>query len=145
MSESRSLKGARGGTWIWIQRFRTPISELLTHFTPSKFSSSPLRRSPQLSPSSPSNEASSKWLDAHYDPMANIHTFSTCLGESLGPGTPGSGGMEEFSSEASRILKPRVLALLCFPALADLHGDGEYKVRISPQLKENWGMGGYQK
>uniref|UniRef100_A0A8C0KRW4 BBSome complex member BBS1 n=1 Tax=Canis lupus dingo TaxID=286419 RepID=A0A8C0KRW4_CANLU len=35
-----------------------------------------------------SSEASSKWLDAHYDPMANIHTFSSCLGESLGPGTP---------------------------------------------------------
>lgn len=30
-----------------------------------------------------SNEANSKWLDAHYDPMANIHTFSSCLGESL--------------------------------------------------------------
>ncbi|XP_012580584.1 PREDICTED: Bardet-Biedl syndrome 1 protein [Condylura cristata] len=26
-----------------------------------------------------SNEASSKWLDAHYDPMANIHTFSACM------------------------------------------------------------------
>uniref|UniRef100_A0A2K5KGC8 BBSome complex member BBS1 n=1 Tax=Colobus angolensis palliatus TaxID=336983 RepID=A0A2K5KGC8_COLAP len=26
-----------------------------------------------------SNEANSKWLDAHYDPMANIHTFSACL------------------------------------------------------------------
>ncbi|XP_060014510.1 Bardet-Biedl syndrome 1 protein isoform X7 [Lagenorhynchus albirostris] len=25
------------------------------------------------------SEASSKWLDAHYDPMANIHTFSACL------------------------------------------------------------------
>ncbi|XP_036909195.1 Bardet-Biedl syndrome 1 protein isoform X1 [Sturnira hondurensis] len=41
-----------------------------------------------------SNEASSKWLDAHYDPMANIHTFSSCL------------------------------------ALADLHGDGEYKLVV---------------
>jgi hypothetical protein len=30
-----------------------------------------------------SNEANSKWLDAHYDPMANIHTFSSCLCESL--------------------------------------------------------------
>ncbi|KAI4072509.1 Bardet-Biedl syndrome 1, partial [Homo sapiens] len=48
-----------------------------------------------------SNEANSKWLDAHYDPMANIHTFSACL------------------------------------ALADLHGDGEYKDRIDPlTLKE---------
>ncbi|XP_023566372.1 Bardet-Biedl syndrome 1 protein isoform X2 [Octodon degus] len=26
-----------------------------------------------------SNETNSKWLDAHYDPMANIHTFSSCL------------------------------------------------------------------
>ncbi|XP_069327897.1 BBSome complex member BBS1 [Eulemur rufifrons] len=26
-----------------------------------------------------SNEANSKWLDAHYDPVANIHTFSACL------------------------------------------------------------------
>ncbi|XP_021120201.1 Bardet-Biedl syndrome 1 protein isoform X2 [Heterocephalus glaber] len=41
-----------------------------------------------------SNEANSKWLDAHYDPMANIHTFSSCL------------------------------------ALADLHGDGEYKLVV---------------
>ncbi|CAK7309136.1 Bardet-Biedl syndrome 1 protein isoform X3 [Canis lupus familiaris] len=41
-----------------------------------------------------SSEASSKWLDAHYDPMANIHTFSSCL------------------------------------ALADLHGDGEYKLVV---------------
>ncbi|XP_072614556.1 BBSome complex member BBS1 isoform X4 [Vulpes vulpes] len=40
------------------------------------------------------SEASSKWLDAHYDPMANIHTFSSCL------------------------------------ALADLHGDGEYKLVV---------------
>ncbi|XP_014648530.1 PREDICTED: Bardet-Biedl syndrome 1 protein isoform X2 [Ceratotherium simum simum] len=39
-------------------------------------------------------EASSKWLDAHYDPVANIHTFSACL------------------------------------ALADLHGDGEYKLVV---------------
>lgn len=48
--------------------------------------------SPTLSPT-PSNEANSKWLDAHYDPMANIHTFSACLGESLEPGTLGSSGM----------------------------------------------------
>ncbi|XP_006860945.1 PREDICTED: Bardet-Biedl syndrome 1 protein isoform X2 [Chrysochloris asiatica] len=41
-----------------------------------------------------SSEANSKWLDAHYDPMANIHTFSACL------------------------------------ALADLHGDGEYKLVV---------------
>uniref|UniRef100_A0A7N4NYR0 Bardet-Biedl syndrome 1 n=1 Tax=Sarcophilus harrisii TaxID=9305 RepID=A0A7N4NYR0_SARHA len=41
-----------------------------------------------------STEANSKWLDAHYDPMANIHTFSACL------------------------------------ALADLHGDGEYKLVV---------------
>uniref|UniRef100_A0A5F5PLE9 Bardet-Biedl syndrome 1 n=1 Tax=Equus caballus TaxID=9796 RepID=A0A5F5PLE9_HORSE len=41
-----------------------------------------------------SSEASSKWLDAHYDPMANIHTFSACL------------------------------------VLADLHGDGEYKLAV---------------
>ncbi|XP_044536090.1 Bardet-Biedl syndrome 1 protein isoform X4 [Gracilinanus agilis] len=41
-----------------------------------------------------SMEVSSKWLDAHYDPMANIHTFSACL------------------------------------ALADLHGDGEYKLVV---------------
>ncbi|XP_058382306.1 Bardet-Biedl syndrome 1 protein isoform X3 [Diceros bicornis minor] len=41
-----------------------------------------------------SREASSKWLDAHYDPVANIHTFSACL------------------------------------ALADLHGDGEYKLVV---------------
>uniref|UniRef100_A0A9L0TH30 Bardet-Biedl syndrome 1 n=1 Tax=Equus caballus TaxID=9796 RepID=A0A9L0TH30_HORSE len=40
------------------------------------------------------SEASSKWLDAHYDPMANIHTFSACL------------------------------------VLADLHGDGEYKLAV---------------
>ncbi|XP_056657261.1 Bardet-Biedl syndrome 1 protein isoform X1 [Monodelphis domestica] len=39
-------------------------------------------------------EVNSKWLDAHYDPMANIHTFSACL------------------------------------ALADLHGDGEYKLVV---------------
>uniref|UniRef100_A0A7N5JKS1 Bardet-Biedl syndrome 1 n=1 Tax=Ailuropoda melanoleuca TaxID=9646 RepID=A0A7N5JKS1_AILME len=32
-----------------------------------------------------SNEASSKWLDAHYDPMANIHTFSACLAGGGGP------------------------------------------------------------
>ncbi|XP_069924112.1 BBSome complex member BBS1 isoform X1 [Oryctolagus cuniculus] len=43
---------------------------------------------------SASTEASSKWLDAHYDPTANIHTFSACL------------------------------------ALADLHGDGEYKLVV---------------
>nr|KAF6436977.1 hypothetical protein HJG59_001398 [Molossus molossus] len=50
-----------------------------------------------------SNDASSKWLDAHYDPMANIHTFSACL------------------------------------ALADLHGDGEYKLVVG-----DLGPGGQQ-
>ncbi|KAK1335590.1 hypothetical protein QTO34_003382 [Cnephaeus nilssonii] len=50
-----------------------------------------------------SNEASSKWLDAHYDPLANIHTFSACL------------------------------------ALADLHGDGEYKLVVG-----DLGPGGQQ-
>ncbi|XP_045711309.1 Bardet-Biedl syndrome 1 protein isoform X1 [Phyllostomus hastatus] len=50
-----------------------------------------------------SKEASSKWLDAHYDPMANIHTFSSCL------------------------------------ALADLHGDGEYKLVVG-----DLGPGGQQ-
>lgn len=37
------------------------------------------------------------------------------------------------------------MVLLCFPALADLHGDGEYKVSVSPGEKENWGMGEHQK
>ncbi|XP_034632658.1 Bardet-Biedl syndrome 1 protein isoform X2 [Trachemys scripta elegans] len=46
------------------------------------------------SSSSESNEANSKWLDAHYDPMANLYTFSSCV------------------------------------ALADLHGDGEYKLVV---------------
>uniref|UniRef100_A0A671DSW8 Bardet-Biedl syndrome 1 n=1 Tax=Rhinolophus ferrumequinum TaxID=59479 RepID=A0A671DSW8_RHIFE len=32
-----------------------------------------------------SKEANSKWLDAHYDPMANIHTFSACLAGGGGP------------------------------------------------------------
>uniref|UniRef100_A0A2K6ST50 Bardet-Biedl syndrome 1 n=1 Tax=Saimiri boliviensis boliviensis TaxID=39432 RepID=A0A2K6ST50_SAIBB len=50
-----------------------------------------------------SNETNSKWLDAHYDPMANIHTFSACL------------------------------------ALADLHGDGEYKLVVG-----DLGPGGQQ-
>ncbi|XP_032497960.1 Bardet-Biedl syndrome 1 protein isoform X5 [Phocoena sinus] len=50
-----------------------------------------------------SSEASSKWLDAHYDPMANIHTFSACL------------------------------------QLADLHGDGEYKLVVG-----DLGPGGQQ-
>nr|XP_044997787.1 Bardet-Biedl syndrome 1 protein isoform X2 [Jaculus jaculus] len=49
------------------------------------------------------SEANSKWLDAHYDPMANIHTFSSCL------------------------------------ALADLHGDGEYKLVVG-----DLGPGGQQ-
>ncbi|XP_066893731.1 Bardet-Biedl syndrome 1 protein isoform X6 [Kogia breviceps] len=49
------------------------------------------------------SEASSKWLDAHYDPMANIHTFSACL------------------------------------ELADLHGDGEYKLVVG-----DLGPGGQQ-
>lgn len=47
-----------------------------------------------------SNEANSKWLDAHYDPMANIHTFSSCLGESPDLGMSrrmgGSGNGEGF-------------------------------------------------
>nr|XP_006129762.1 Bardet-Biedl syndrome 1 protein isoform X1 [Pelodiscus sinensis] len=46
------------------------------------------------SSSSESNEANSKWLDAHYDPMANLYTFSSCI------------------------------------ALADLHGDGDYKLVV---------------
>uniref|UniRef100_A0A8D0GS34 BBSome complex member BBS1 n=1 Tax=Sphenodon punctatus TaxID=8508 RepID=A0A8D0GS34_SPHPU len=27
------------------------------------------------------NEAHSKWLDAHYDPVANVYTFSSCIGK----------------------------------------------------------------
>ncbi|XP_060031959.1 Bardet-Biedl syndrome 1 protein [Erinaceus europaeus] len=50
-----------------------------------------------------SNDAGSKWLDAHYDPVANIHTFSSCL------------------------------------ALADLHGDGEFKLVVG-----DFGPGGQQ-
>ncbi len=30
-----------------------------------------------------SSVASSKWLDAHYDPVANLYTFTSCIGESL--------------------------------------------------------------
>ena len=48
----------------------------------------PPTRVPQLCPSSPSSEASSKWLNALSDPMTNIHTFPACMGESLTPGTP---------------------------------------------------------
>nr|XP_058923927.1 Bardet-Biedl syndrome 1 protein isoform X2 [Kogia breviceps] len=91
--------------------FYTPSSELPTHlilrnqlrqvFFPSVGIHLP--RPPQLFPYSPSSEASSKWLDAHYDPMANIHTFSACL------------------------------------ELADLHGDGEYKLVVG-----DLGPGGQQ-
>lgn len=99
VGDSRSLC-AGGGAWNWTQMFYTPSSKLPTHlilrnqlrqvFFP--FLGIHLPRPPQLFPSSPSSEASSKWLDAHYDPMANIHTFSACLRESLGPGTPVLGG-----------------------------------------------------
>ncbi|KAJ6654222.1 hypothetical protein lerEdw1_007319 [Lerista edwardsae] len=41
-----------------------------------------------------SSQANSKWLDAHYDPVANLYTFSSCI------------------------------------ALADLHGDGEFKLVV---------------
>ncbi|KAM4617230.1 BBSome complex member BBS1 [Discoglossus pictus] len=44
------------------------------------------------SDSSREGEPNSKWLDAHYDPVAGLHAFSSCI------------------------------------ALADLHGDGEYKL-----------------
>lgn len=63
--------------------------------------------------------------------MANIHTFSSCLGESSDLGKPG------FWEDG--IVKPLGLSfttLLCFPALADLHGDGEYKVG---NQKVEWG------
>lgn len=56
------------------------------------------------SPPSPSSEANSKWLDAHYDPMANIHTFSACLGESLEPRILGSEEKEE--SDNGSVGKP---------------------------------------
>ncbi|KAM9302244.1 BBSome complex member BBS1 [Gastrophryne carolinensis] len=45
-------------------------------------------------PSIDESSESSKWLDAHYDPVAGLNTFSSCI------------------------------------ALADLHGDGEYKMVI---------------
>lgn len=134
-SESQRQSGRQWGTLDLDadDLFRAPHSLTLGDQLPA------LRLTLQLLPASPSSEASSKWLDAHYDPMANIHTFSACLGESLGPGAPGSGGMEESDNgrEASRILRPWLMALLCFPVLADLHGDGEYKVSISPQQREN--------
>lgn len=96
------------GAWTWIQTFCTYSSELPKP-TPSETSSlkasSPYlgTHSPTLS-SSPSKEANSKWLDAHYDPMANIHTFSACLGESLEPGILGSGEKEE--SDNGSVVKP---------------------------------------
>ncbi|XP_044304769.1 Bardet-Biedl syndrome 1 protein [Varanus komodoensis] len=40
------------------------------------------------------SQANSKWLDAHYDPVASLYTFSSCV------------------------------------ALADLHGDGDYKLVV---------------
>ncbi|XP_007431861.1 Bardet-Biedl syndrome 1 protein [Python bivittatus] len=47
--------------------------------------------------------ATSKWLDAHYDPVANLHTFSSCV------------------------------------TLADLHGDGDYKLVVG-----NFGSTGHE-
>ncbi|KAB0407489.1 hypothetical protein E2I00_007663, partial [Balaenoptera physalus] len=74
---------------------RGGLPELVARVTPEKMAAA--SSSDSDSGRAESSEASSKWLDAHYDPMANIHTFSACL------------------------------------ELADLHGDGEYKVSISPQ------------
>lgn len=71
---------------------------------PSKLAPRTLVLTPQLFPPPPSSEANSKWLDAHYDPMANIHTFSACLGESLEPGILGSGEKEE--SDNGSVVKP---------------------------------------
>ncbi|XP_015279385.1 PREDICTED: Bardet-Biedl syndrome 1 protein [Gekko japonicus] len=48
-----------------------------------------------------STQANSKWLDAHYDPVANLYTFSSCV------------------------------------SLADLHGDGEYKLVVG-DLGTSW-------
>ncbi|XP_051682558.2 BBSome complex member BBS1 isoform X2 [Oryctolagus cuniculus] len=62
--------------------------------TPAKMAAAASSDSDRGRAESASTEASSKWLDAHYDPTANIHTFSACL------------------------------------ALADLHGDGEYKLVV---------------
>lgn len=41
------------------------------------------------------NENNSKWLHAHYDPLATLYTFSSCM------------------------------------CLADLHGDGDYKLIVA--------------
>ncbi|XP_054846333.1 Bardet-Biedl syndrome 1 protein [Eublepharis macularius] len=48
-----------------------------------------------------STQANSKWLDAHYDPVANLYAFSSCV------------------------------------TLADLHGDGEYKLVVG-DLGTSW-------
>ncbi|XP_060108289.1 Bardet-Biedl syndrome 1 protein [Heteronotia binoei] len=50
---------------------------------------------------SESTQANSKWLDAHYDPVANLYTFSSCVD------------------------------------LADLHGDGDYKLVVG-DLGSSW-------
>uniref|UniRef100_A0A8C9B7J4 Bardet-Biedl syndrome 1 n=1 Tax=Prolemur simus TaxID=1328070 RepID=A0A8C9B7J4_PROSS len=64
-----------------------------------------------------SSEANSKWLDAHYDPVANIHTFSACLAIlslQLVVGDLGPGGQQP----RLKVLKgPAVLTESPLPAL----------------------------
>ncbi len=68
-----------------------------------------------------SSVASSKWLDAHYDPVANLYTFSSCIGESV---------LHELARSLSISLTATISYVLLFStALSDLHGDGENKVR----------------
>lgn len=69
--------------------------------------------------------------------MANIHTFSSCLGEA-----GGSGDLRGAGGDASGVPEPRLKVLPCSPALADLHGDGEYKVSFHPAVGRLGGVQG---
>ena len=51
------------------------------------------------------------WLDAHYDPVASLYTFSSCMGEPL--------------PYKDNFVQTPPLS----PALEDLSRDGDHKVR----------------
>nr|XP_015194358.1 PREDICTED: Bardet-Biedl syndrome 1 protein [Lepisosteus oculatus] len=74
-------------------------------------------------------DANSKWLEAHYDPLANLYTFSSCIGKTRrasGLGYCSSGGELPCPGTGVLVIEPRVP---CQLVVGDL-GTGVYNMKL---------------
>ncbi len=61
-------------------------------------------------------------MNAHYDPVASLYTFSSCIGEPLSEGRP--------NATAGSVLAFTCTHIHTLAALEDLDRDGDYKLLV---------------